>query len=420
VMVVAIMMLLTALFQVSLAAFSTSVAWDIRRQRQIEARSVASATKEAILSVAETAPTSSTATVSSEIATRAGAISAGTSVITSDASNASIALPSNPQFPVGSPVAAAAGNFSSQSQIGRNLQALLSVGRFADLGTRVFHFTETNSAIVGETTKYDVTARFFSVPLGNFTWIAYGQPSSVSGVSSGTPNAPTFTRQSNFASPLANSYASESGTFPALFNGLGTGLPYFYRDLVSLTWNAFEYWTSLSYQNALLTTASTTGTFDFTKPEVLPSGVTWSGSVAALDLSATTAPLIVFVDSLGTGVIEISGATTIGQPVVIAVRNFTSTKTVVKLMNNNSRTVLLYAPNSTITPQSSNIAIRGALLMFPTTVVNSAFSVSGLVAYPQSAITAPSLTAYPDSQAQIDLENITPRVLLVSTRSNLP
>ncbi len=420
VMVVAMMLLLAALFQVSLAAFTTSLAWDIRRQRQIEARAVASATKEAILSVAETAPTTSTATLSSAIATRVGAVSSGTSVIVSNASNNTITLPDNPQFPFGSPVNAAVGNFSSLTPVGRNLQALLSAGRFADLGTRVFAFTETNSAIPGETTQYDITARLFSVPLGNFTWIAYGQPSAVGGVSSGTPNAPTFTRPSSFVSPLANSYAGESGTFPSLFNGLGTGLPYFYRDLVSLTWNAFEFWTSLTYQNALLTSAGASGTFDFTKPDNVPSGVIWNGSVAAVNLSVTTAGLIVFVDSLGTGVVEITGSASNGLPVVIAVRNFTSTKTQVRLLNNNSRTVLLYAPNTTITPQSANISIRGALLMFPTTAVDGAFSVSGLVAYPQLFAAAPNLTAYPDTQAQTDLENITPRVLLLSTRSNLP
>jgi hypothetical protein len=425
VMIILSLFLLTSLFQASLAAFSSSLAWDIRRQRDIEARAVAGAVKEAILSVAETAPTVTSESLATAISMRAAAVTNGspTVAIASDAANAAVSLPANPQWPAATPVAAATPNFSGGSElagIGRNLQWLLSAGRIADLGTRTFSFTQSNTTLPGETGNYVVTARLFSVPVGNFTWIAYGQPSAVGGVISGVPPSPSFSRSAGFTAPLATAYAAEAGSFPDLFGGIGSTLPYYYRDLVSLTWNTFEYWTGLSYQNDLLAAAGTAGTFDFSNPAHLPDGLTWNGTEATLDLGATAEPVVVVIDSVGGNRLRLVGSASSGTPVVVVVRNFSPDQTVVEIVGNNSRTALLYVPNSTLTPSTAGLSIRGAVLLFPNSSVSAAFSVSGLVAYPQSFLSAPSIQAVPDAQARVDLESVTPRALLVSTRASQP
>lgn len=420
-MIVLTLYLLTTLFQATLAASTSSLAWDIRRQRDIEARALASTTKEAILSLAETAPTSATANLASEIAIRAAAVANGSATIriTSSSANAGVSLPANPQWPTALPVPVATPTFTSGtalSGIGRNLQWLLGAGRIADLGTRTFSFTQTNTAVPGETATHVVTARLFSVPIGNFNWIAYGLPSVSGGVISGVPPSPSFTKSAGFMAPLATAYAAEAGSFPELFGGIGSTLPYYYRDLVSLTWNTFEYWTGLSYQNALLASAGIANTFDYTSPSNQPSGLTWDGTNATLDLSTTSASLVVVVDSVGGNRLRVVGSATTGNPVVVAVRNFSSAKTIVELTSNNSRTTLLYAPNCTVGPSSAGLSMRGGVLLFPNSTVSSAFSVSGLVAYPQALLTAPPIQAVPDAQARLDLETVTPRALLVATR----
>ncbi len=420
VMLVTTMLLLTAALRLALTAATASSAWDVRRQRELEARSVAIAAKEAVMSVAELAPTLSTSGLAAELTQRVNAIAAAATgiSITSSANNALVSIPDNPQWPAAAPVAVAPADFNIASSIGRNLQVLLSAGSIADLGTRTLTFSETNNLYPTDATSYSVALRFFSVPVSNFTWIAYGRPSQSGGVSAGPPATPPFTRGADLIAPLVTAYSAEAGTFPNMFSGTGSALPYFYRDLVSLTWNAFEFWTSTAYQNILLTAAGSS-VFDFTSPAQLPSGVTWDGTRASLDLNATSANIVIFADSLGGSIIHLGGASATGAPVVVVVRNFSATPTIIEVAGNNSRTVLLYAPNSSITPLSIGLNFRGGVLLFPNSSVAPSLAINGFVAYPQSLGAAPALVAYPDDQAKLDLANIVPHALLVSTRGSI-
>jgi hypothetical protein len=159
-------------------------------------------------------------------------------------------------------------------------------------------------------------------------------------------------------------------------------------------------------------------TFDFSNPASLPSGVTWDGTKATLDLGVTTASLIVFVDSVGGNTIQITGAAAVGTPVVVAVRNFSAVQTIVHIASNNSRTVLLYLPNTNLSPLVANLTIRAGVLLFPNSSASStSLGVSGFVAYPQMWANPPALISYQDAQAVSDLSTVAPRVLLVATRA---
>jgi hypothetical protein len=428
VMMVALLFTLAAMFQLSLAAFTTGAAWDVRRQRTVELHSVQVAVKEAVLAKIETAPVQSLNSLVTELTNRVSSVADAGVTITGSLANNAIVLPSNPQWPTATPIAAAVPDFTTTalSGIGRNLQGILSAGDIADLGTRTFSFTETSTSNLGETPTYQVSVRLFSVPLSNFTWIAYGQPDLTGGVVTNPPTPPSFPATgpalgNSYTSPLVHAYAvGQSGTFATMFSGTGTDLPYFYRDLVGLTWNAFEYWTSLTYQDSLLTAAGVAQTFDFGAPGVLPSGVTWDGTRATLDIRATTSSVIVFVDATGGGIVRLIGGATTATPVVVGIRNFTSTPTTIEIATNNARTVLLYAPNSAIRPLAANLNWRGEVLLFGnSSVAAPGMTVNGSVAYPQSFVSPPALTASPDAQAQQDLEQIAPRALFVSTRGTL-
>ena len=437
IMVIVMAFVLEAALQLGLAATQLGTAWDFRRQREVEARAVAVAVKEAILAVSETAPSNASDGLPAEVASKVGSIVNGTTgvTITGSPANASVLPPSNPQWPGASPVGVAMPNFAtlaSVGPIGRNLQSILSAGPIADLGTKTFSFTQT-STLTSETPNYIVTARMFSVPVTNFNWVAYGLPATTNGVVNTPPTSPSGTwfampspGNSGLAAPLVHAYSGETGTFPEMFGGSGSALPsYQYRDLVSVCWNTFEYWTSLNYQNALLVAATAVNTFDYTNPTNLPSGVTWDGTTATLDLGATTATAIVFVDSLGGNTLKIVGAPDDSQaPVIVAIRNFSGVQTNVQLQGTNSRSTILYLPCTALTPLAAGINFRGAVLLFTdsTTPSINTIAVTGLVGYPQMWSNPPNLTAGPDSGAinvQADLAPYAPRILLVSSRASV-
>ena len=429
VMLVLLSFILLEALQLSLAAYALAGGWDVRKQRDFEARSCAIAVKEAILAVAETATTTSGNTLVAELNSRLTGITNGTTGIslTSNAANNSIAIPSTPQWPTGTPLTVSTATFSNAAYlgIGRNAQALLGAGPVAALAGNPlsFTFTETNGSYAGETTTYQVNANCYSIPISNFNWIPYGLPTQA-GVGTTSPTAPSFSKAASglgFTTVLANGYSGEAGTFPEHFGGMGTGLPGYYRDLTSLTWNLFEYWTSLSYQNALYTAAGASNIFDYSNTGNLPNGVTWDGTRAYINLGTTTASVVVFVDSLGGNILRLTGAGATGNPVVVVIRNFSSTPTTVEISGGNARSTVVYAPNSTITPLSAGLSFRGAFLLFPnSTASGTSLNVNGLVAYPQTFAAPPNMVAYVDAQAQSDLAPVAPRFLLISTRGFVP
>jgi hypothetical protein len=418
-------MVLAAAIRLGMASFMLGTSWDILRQRQVESRAVSQATKEAILAVWETAATPSVNSLGTEISNHLTGVTTGVTGVTvsSSTANNSVVLPANPQWPAATPTAVATLSLTAVSGLGRTLQSLLAANPVSDLGTRTFSFSEANTNYPGETPTYQVTAHLFSVPITNFNWIAYGLPTTAGGVVTSVPTAPSTmgvsAQADGITAPIANGYGGETGTFTEMFGGIGTALPaFYYRDLVSTCWNTFEYWTCLSFQNQLLSTAGTLNTFDFSNPASLPSGVTWDGTKATLDLGVTTASLIVFVDSVGGNTIQITGAAAVGTPVVVAVRNFSAVQTIVHIASNNSRTVLLYLPNTNLSPLVANLTIRAGVLLFPNSSASStSLGVSGFVAYPQMWANPPALISYQDAQAVSDLSTVAPRVLLVATRA---
>lgn len=416
ILLISTLVILAASLRLTLGAATAEAGWDVRRQRVIAGRSLAQAVKEAVLATAELAPATAANPLGTELDRRVAAlVNAGPGVtLTGDPANAAVALPANPQWPGDTPVAAGAPTVAMLTGAGRNLQALLGAGNVADLGTRTFAFNETDASLPTDATTYSVHLRFFSVPLTNFNWIAYGRPTSAGGISAVTPPAPAFTPAAGFAAPLATASGAQTGTFTSVLGGAAPALPYFYRDLVGLTWNAFEYWISGSYQSALLAAAQA-NIFDFANPGTGPGEVTWDGTRATVNLETAHVPLLVFVDSLGGSTLRLNGASEAGAPLCVAIRNFSATPTTIEIAGNNARSVLLYAPNSRINPATAGLNFRGGVLFFANTQLAGSWAVNGFVAYPQT-VAPPSLVVYPDDRARQDLEALAPRALLVSAR----
>ena len=434
--VTAIMFLLLASMEMTISAYSVALGWDVRRQREIEARSVAQIVKEAILATAETSPSPSSDSLSDEVASRISAAWPSASLTITDSTNyAAVTVPTNPQWPLGVPHSTATLDFTASSGrgLGRNIQALLSPGQIADLGSSTFSFEQENAATPGETTPYRVVARYFSVPLTNYSWVAYGDPSTTGGVVATPPTPPTFTRASGFSSPIVHAHtAGQSSTFSDMYPGMTTGttsdtLSSFYRDLVSVTWNAYAYWTSGTYQNTLQSFATSNScAYSFAAPSTIPTGanssITWDGTRAVLNLSVAATPsLIVFSDPNGGNTLRITGsASGTINPVMVVIRNYSSTRTIIELSGNNTRPVFIYAPNTRINPLTAGLVIRGGVLLFPNSQIGSAFSLSGSVAYPQSFSPTPPITVTPDATFKTAFANMAPRALVVSVRGTLP
>lgn len=435
--VTAIMFLLLASLQLTLSSYTIAVAWDVRRQREVESRSVAQIVKESLLSKYETAPSTDSRALNTIIAERLLAAWPTSALTVTDTTNyTGFSAPSNPQWPSSVPAATSTLDFTSAaaSGLGRNFQALLAAGPVADLGTSTFTFQQASTATPGETPIYQVTARYFSVPLTNFEWVAYGDPSTAGGVSATVPSAPTFTRASGFQSPIAHSFTKgDTGTFPEMYPTMSNGatsdyIPSFYRDIVSATWNAFAYWTGATYQNGLLSNATSNSClYNFLTPAATPTGaggsVTWDGTRAILNMSVVAAPrLLVFNDLNGGGTLRITGDAVgvSSNPVVVVVRNYSATRTIIELSGNNTRPVLIYALNSRIAPLTAGLSIRGGVLLFNNSAVSSGFTLAGSLAYPQSFTSVPPITVTPDTTATNAFASIVPRAFLVSTRGIIP
>lgn len=438
----AVVMLL-ANFNLNYAVNETSDAFDVFHSQMVEKNGIAQIVKESILAVGETATTQSANSLQTEITNRLAALTFpdGGSIALNTANSAS-AVPANTFYPAGTPASASQPEYFSASAytraiagMGNLFTSLVIQGPAADLGRLTFSFTRSSGAQGNNSRTYTVNADLFSVPLTNIDVIAYGLPASGQ-VPTCAPALPTGFIGSNTSCLVvtSNNPANDATAYPDLFNPVGAEqLPYQYRNAASFTWNAYEYVWSTAYQDELISAAEQPtsanqpspapqgSVYDFSAAqEPVITGVTASGNAITIDCSQVTAPIIEVVDSEGIGAVTILGSASTGLPFVLVVRNTAGSgnQTPVTFSGNNLRPVLYYFENASVafsgTPQ-----VLGGLLLDPTSSVTGSFIWYGHVSFygPANPFASAVATVNDSPAVKTALEDLAPRVLLVSTNS---
>lgn len=435
-MVAAITFLLLASLQTNLTAFMVGRAWDVKKQRDVVALGAAQMVKDSVLAKLEYCGANDARALSDIVDDRISSIWAGNgSVVTDITDYSTLGLPSLSQWPDQTPPSVSDVNFSSSSGmgLGRGVQSILSAGPVSDLGGGRFTFSVTSADNASESSTFAVDVRMFSVPLTNFSLIPYGDPAVTNRVVSDPPPAFSFTKGAGFSQALVHKYrVGASGAFPDLYPAAASGavfenVPFFYRDLVGISWNAVSAWRSVNYQNLIyLRSLAQATAYDFQSPSTIPPGlsgvITRSGGKTRINLGSALVPSIITIDdALGGGDLVFDGTTAAGatSPVLILVRNSSANKTSVTFSGNNTRPILLYAQNCSLSGPG-NPSIRGAILYFPNSSTTAPFSLAGSLIYPQSLSAAPNITVVPDRAAQIALAQIAPRALVVSAKAVAP
>lgn len=442
--VFAIVMLL-ANFNLNYAVNETSDAFDVFHSQMVEKNGVAQIVKESILAVAETAPTQSANSLQTEINNRLAALSFpdGGSINLQTAGSAT-AVPANGFYPAGTPASASQPEYFSASTytraisgMGNLFTALAIQGPAADLGRLTFSFTRVSGsgAQANDSRTYTVNADLFSVPLTNVDVVAYGLPASGQ-VPTSAPVMPEgfFGSGTSCLVVTSNNPANDATAYPDLFNPVGAEqLPYQYRNAASFSWNAYEYLWSSSYQDLLLAAAEQPTSANLPSPapqgsvydfsaaqEPVITGVSAAGNALTINCSLVTAPIIEVVDSEGIGSVTVVGSPTGGIPFVLVVRNTAGSgnQTPVTFAGNNLRPVLYYFENANVS-FSSTPQVLGGLLLDKTSSVSGSFIWYGHVSFygPSNPFASVIATVNDSPAVKTALEDLAPRVLLVSTNS---
>ncbi|HEY3756917.1 MAG TPA: hypothetical protein VGL42_12265 [Opitutaceae bacterium] len=440
--VFAIVMLM-ANFNLNYAVNQTSDAFDVFHSQMVEKNGVSQIVKESILAVAETATTQSTNSLQTEINNRLAALTFpdGGSLALSGP-NSATTVPTNGFYPSGTPASASQPAYFSPSTytravagMGNLFTSLVTQGPAADLGRITFQFNRVSGSEANDSRTYTVNADLFSVPITNLDVVAYGLPASGQ-VPAAAPQLPSGFIGSGTSCLVvtSNNPANDATAYPDLFNPSGVEqLPYQYRNAASFSWNAYEYIWSTAYQDQLIAAAEVPTSANLPSPapqgsvydfaaaqEPVVTGLTSTGNAITIDCSLVTAPIIEVVDSEGIGSVTVQGSAVSGIPFVLIVRNTagSGSQTSVTFSGNNLRPVLYYFENASLafsnTPQ-----ILGGLLLDRTSTVTGAFAWYGHVSFygPANPFASEVATVNDSPAVKVALEDIAPRVLLVSTNS---
>jgi len=418
-------MLLSLMFYQNYAVYVTSEAFDSFRSQLVEKNGLAQIVKESVLAIHETAVTNSSNSLQTEITNRLGSMTFSSGVAV--ALNTPVAsLPGHTFFPAGTaPVASNAACFSISPRgvggMGNLLTSLVMLGPVADLGRLTVTFNRTVSGSAAETRTYTVNADLWSVPITNVNMVAYGLPASGQ-----TPSAAPSLASGFFSAGVSrlvctsNNPSNDPTAYPDLYvPNTPEQLPYQFRNVVSFSWNAYEYVWSSNYQNALLSAAGSSNTFDFSASSnpAIP-GVTYSGGTLTITLASATSPTLAVVDSLGGGNVVVNGSGTSGAAFVLLLRNTAggAGKTNVSFSGNNSRPVLLFAENCAVS-FSGSPQFQGGLLIDPNCTITGTVTWFGHFSFYSLASPFPNfhLTLVDNAAVKTALAPLAPRILLVSS-----
>ena len=428
------MLILMANFKLANAVSITTDGYDTFNSQTVEKNGLAQVVKESILALGETAITTSSGTLQSELQNRLGSLGFPTGVTVSLASYPA-AMPANPFFPA-APLATAALPYFSATRglagMGTLLTSLAAQGPVADLGSYTFAFSRTTSDNTAENRTYTVNANLISVPLTNLDLVAYGLPTT-GNVPSAAPSLPAGTLGTGVSQLVvtSNNPANDATAYPDLYSGSAAEtLPYQYRNAASFSWNAYEYLWGTNYQHALIAAAQaendpgntgpiTGAAYDFSaaqNPSI--AGLSVVGNTVTIDCSAVQSSLVAIIDAEGIGSVTVLGSAATGTPFVLLIRNTAGAlgQTAVTFSGSNLRPVLFYLENSaaifTGRPQ-----IEGGLFLDRTSTVSGGVDWSGhLSCYaPANPLTGWSFTLSDSPAVKQALAAVSPRVLLVST-----
>ena len=325
-----------------------------------------------------------------------------------------------------------------------------------------FTFAKTIASNMAENRSYTVNAQLWSVPMTNWTLIAYGMParatvpSAAPSGASGVLSASSFTGgggRGGILTTLRPSPAYSYGdptAFDLLYKPPASGaperLPAYYTTQKSIFWNAWEFiwsggnwplssYASGYYQDRLLyyatrttrtsgasrATTAVTDLAGFDPPT--QTGVTCVGTTTTIDLGTYPEDILYLVDGLGGTTVNITGAATNALgPLVLVLANQGTIRTTVNFSGANYRTVLVYSRNCS-NNFTSGTTFNGGVYLDSKSLVAGTLSLTGVFAfYGAGTNPFPGLTLAltpPTGGLLTDLQAIAPRVLVVSTTSVL-
>jgi hypothetical protein len=435
------MLILMANFKLASAVRFTTDGFDTFNSQTVEKNGLAQVVKESILALRETAITSSSGTVQSEIQNRLASLTfpAGVSVnLTTSPST----VPAHLFFPTAEPATETLPYFSTTrglAGMGTLLSSFAVQGPITDLGRLTFTFARVDSANPTEAQTYTVNADLISVPLTNLDLVAYGLPATGT-VPSAAPALAAGTLGLGVSEMVvsSNNPANDPTAYPDLYSGSSSeNLPYQFRNAASFSWNAYEFVWSSAYQHALISsaqaesdpgnTAPSTGNptpatgaaFDFSaaqNPTI--AGLSVTGNTVTVDCSAVQSQIVAIIDAEGVGTVTLQGSAASGTPFVLLIRNTAGALglTQVNFTGSNLRPIIFYLENSAASfvgrPQ-----IAGALLLDRTSTVSGGVDWSGHVSCyaPASPLAGWNFTLSDSPAVKQALAALAPRVLLVST-----
>jgi hypothetical protein len=441
-----VIMIFTMSFFVSWATFQSSLAFDSYHSQQTEMAGLQQVVQESILALRSTEPTYNPNNlnydIAPEISKRLGGLTftPGVSISLTKATTP----PAHIFYPFGSAATASALPMFSSSTVqpgiagtGNRALTFLTRGPAADLGTdpagtapytySTYTFSRSvtiNNNPTAESRVITVTARLFSVPVTNIDCIAYGLPSTGS-VAPSSPMMPNgfFANGISRLVTTLNDPTKDPTFYPDLYDPNNpNSLGYQYENSVLFSWDAYEFIWGNTYQDALLSAAGPTGTFDFDAPANPPiAGVTSSGNSVTIDLSSVTATTLAVVDASGTGrSIQIHGSPTgnslNASPLLLYFKNTGSGPTNVDISGDNNRPTILFSRQCALI-FSGNPQFQGAIILDRNSTAAGSATLFGHLSFYCGANPFPawSLTLADSPSVKTALAALAPRVLLVST-----
>lgn len=424
------------------AMFLASETSDQIRQVSIDRRVAEQIVNEALLGKLELAPTKTSAGVDVVIDSLLAQKNAAGQGVSIARSSTAPALPLHRYYPdVARPTiqtASSPGYATVLTSVDFQAAALMADG-VAEVTTAgsPLSWTFTRAGLTAaENRVITVAARVWSIPISNWSFIAYGLPATFGGA--GIPRKSPTNTETVLASPSFNGRAllvttlrpnppysdGDPTAFGMLYSAPGPGqaetLPRYYRPLVSAAWNAWEYIWGSAYQTELLNAAgSNVYDCDAFTQAVLP-GVSASGSVVSVDAAQVTGGCLVIVDGLGGRTVNFSGGAG-AAPLVLVIKNSTGTPTTLNISGTNTRTTLVYARDTAVVLQAG-ATFNGGVFLDPYSSISGSGTIQGVLAFhgvnsfPATGIT---VTSAPSPAVKADLDSICPRMVLVTTSSTI-
>lgn len=437
-------MFLHGMFLYNSASYTAVTSFDFYRQQISERKALEQAVKESILAkheVRETEQNAAEVVISAELDARVTAMSGGSNGVAFSVLSSGSDDLVHGYFPMAGPAAPAPVAYPETSIAGQGMKLYryLSAGPSLNMGTRTYQIQRDDPENSKDAT-YSIDATYWSVPIVNFPYVAYGLPADGS-----VPSSTAFLDSalpSGFLNNLdpkiltLRNPATDGTSAPDLYVAPAPGnpevLPYFYREDASLCWNAFERFTSELFRYELLGK----GHFETDKgSQALATqsfvGLTWDEGTktATLDLAQVAVPSIAIIDPVGDASVVIEGSPTDGTAVAVMVYNAAHNGTTipVSLQGSNLRPIMLYAYSADLSMSGTDWAMAVLLDRYSDLagwgrIFGNLYHYASPSAVPSGIDVIPAgdprISVHPDSSVRNALYSVSPRVLMIGTSSS--